>query len=105
MKPLVPAGSSPACLNCAATYSAARLWPALPVLRPSIESSARTLTWVHHLSLALGAPPPSAKDLALERRLSRSDIAKGTPPPGAEDLALERRLSRSDIAKGTPPPG
>jgi hypothetical protein len=49
------------------------------------------------------APPPSAKDLALERRLSRSGVADAGPPASAKDLALERRLSRSGVADAGPP--
>src|SRR5207247_10237651 len=118
MNPSVPAGSRPAFLNCAATYSAARLWPGLPVLRPSMESSASTLTCDHHLSLLAGTPPPLARaapreDALLARAAGALSLLAGTPAPLAraaprEDALLARAAgalsllagARSDVADG-----
>src|SRR5581483_7125542 len=90
MNPLVPAGSSPAFSNCAATYSAARLWPGLPVLRPSIESSARTLTYDHQRSA-------SARATAAEeqRRMMASMRRMSSDPPIGAILRRAREGSAS----------
>src|SRR5262249_2145835 len=48
MYPPIPAGSSPAFLNCSETYSAARLCAGLPVFRPSMPSFASASTCDHH---------------------------------------------------------